>query len=186
MKNNNYRNLKTSKNPFSDSGDYILFMRDNCDECRKGSAFELGEGDLEMNTVYRCPIEEEINDMMCGESDVISEKAYDICSAYNTEGTICLEKSTTTPAKGLTLHLVLKSKWFDMTASGYKKEEYRRQCDYWKKRIWDRRTEISEVVLHKGYTGTTVSREVKEIVMATGDPAWGAEKGVEYYVIKYK
>lgn len=84
------------------------------------------------------------------------------------------------------LHLVLKSKWFDMTASRVKKEEYRRICDYWKKRIWDRRTEISEVVLHKGYTNTTVSMAVKEIVTDTGNPEWGAEPGVEYYVIRYR
>lgn len=96
------------------------------------------------------------------------------------------EKGFNKAVSNTTLHLVLKSKWFDMTASRVKKEEYRRICDYWKKRIWDRRTEISEVVLHKGYTNTTVSRAVKEIVTDTGNPEWGAEPGVEYYVIRYR
>ena len=30
-----------------------------------------------------------------------------------------------------TLHLVLKRKWWDMIASGEKKEEYREVCHYW-------------------------------------------------------
>jgi hypothetical protein len=33
------------------------------------------------------------------------------------------------------LHLTLKKKWFDMIASGEKKEEYRDIKDYWKKRL---------------------------------------------------
>ena len=95
-------------------------------------------------------------------------------------------EQTNSDKEGLTLHLVLKSKWYDMTESRVKMEEYRRICDYWKNRIWDRKDEISEVVLHNGYTSTTVTREVKEIVLATGNPEWGAEPGVEYYVIRYK
>ena len=33
------------------------------------------------------------------------------------------------------LHLVLKGKWYDMIASGEKKEEYRESKPYWKTRI---------------------------------------------------
>ena len=33
------------------------------------------------------------------------------------------------------LHLTLKKKWFDMIASGEKKEEYREVKDYWMKRL---------------------------------------------------
>lgn len=36
-----------------------------------------------------------------------------------------------------TLHLVLKAKWYDMIASGEKKEEYREIKPYWKKRLID-------------------------------------------------
>ena len=37
------------------------------------------------------------------------------------------------------LPLVLKGKWFDMIASGEKREEYRLPTDYWRKRLhnWD-------------------------------------------------
>ena len=34
-----------------------------------------------------------------------------------------------------TLHLVLKRKWWDMIASGEKKEEYREVCHYWARRL---------------------------------------------------
>ena len=37
-----------------------------------------------------------------------------------------------------TLHLVLKRKWWDMIASGEKKEEYRKVCHYWAIRLLDR------------------------------------------------
>ncbi len=35
------------------------------------------------------------------------------------------------------LPLVLKKKWFDMIASGEKREEYREVKPYWTKRIWN-------------------------------------------------
>ena len=35
-----------------------------------------------------------------------------------------------------TLHLTLKKKWFDMIASGEKKEEYREIKPYWEKRFY--------------------------------------------------
>ena len=39
------------------------------------------------------------------------------------------------------LSLVLKGKWFDMIASGEKREEYRLSTPYWRKRLhnWDRK-----------------------------------------------
>ena len=39
------------------------------------------------------------------------------------------------------LSLVLKGKWFDMIASGEKREEYRLPTRYWRKRLhnWDRK-----------------------------------------------
>ena len=36
-----------------------------------------------------------------------------------------------------TLHLVLKRKWWDMIASGVKREEYREVTLYWAKRLFD-------------------------------------------------
>ena len=45
----------------------------------------------------------------------------------------------------MTLHLVLKSKWYDMIASGEKKEEYRAITPYWANRIWEKRDIIWDV-----------------------------------------
>jgi hypothetical protein len=37
----------------------------------------------------------------------------------------------------MTLHLVLKAKWYDMIANGNKREEYRELKPYWEKRLLD-------------------------------------------------
>ncbi len=47
------------------------------------------------------------------------------------------------------LHLTLHRKWFDSIASGEKREEYRDQTPYWKKRIEGHR--YSEIHFRNGY-----------------------------------
>lgn len=84
------------------------------------------------------------------------------------------------------LHLVLKHQWFDMIASGEKHDEYRDRTPYWKKRIWDRRHEIDEIVFHRGYTSETMTKKVVEIVEDAGKEEWGAKPRVVYYVITMK
>ncbi len=84
----------------------------------------------------------------------------------------------------MTLHLVLKYKWFDMIASGVKLEEYREITDYWTKRIWEKRGEIDSVCFHRGYTSLTITRRVFAIVEDAGLEEWGAEPLTLYYVIK--
>lgn len=51
------------------------------------------------------------------------------------------------------LHLTLKKKWFDMIASGEKKEEYRELKDYWYTRLyhWEHR-ERNSYASHRVYT----------------------------------
>lgn len=100
-----------------------------------------------------------------------------------------------------TLHLILKRKWYDMIASGEKKEEYRKITSYWMKRLCDNVTcnfnvgtgeikvqgeikNFDTVCFHRGYTETTMSFEIKNIVTDTGIPEWGAEPGKQYFVIK--
>lgn len=43
------------------------------------------------------------------------------------------------------ISLTLKTRWFDMIESGYKKEEYRDITPHWQKRIGQRMNEITEV-----------------------------------------
>lgn len=77
-----------------------------------------------------------------------------------------------------TLHLVLKSKWFDKIASGEKTSEYRACSKYWNKRFVGYDFDTTEaypicvnrdvkhydtVVFHKGYTNNTMEFEIKHI-----------------------
>ncbi len=81
------------------------------------------------------------------------------------------------------LHLVLKNKWYDMILSGQKDEEYRRQTEYWNKRIWIKRYHISSIVFHRGYTNTTHERESIGIASGFGKKEWGAPEN-EVIILK--
>jgi hypothetical protein len=90
---------------------------------------------------------------------------------------------------GKTLHLTLKKKWFDMIASGEKKEEYREIKDYWVNRlfydfghIWDEDGQVFEytpnefetVSARNGYGAhrPVVCWEHKGIRIGVPNPAW--------------
>ena len=108
------------------------------------------------------------------------------------------------------LHLVLKSKWYDMIEIGIKKEEYREVKPYWIKRLCDEFYTDERCVtciqdrclecLHKfnryeckhydavcfsyGYTKRKMVFEIKEISIGKGNPKWGAPDK-EVFVIKF-
>lgn len=108
------------------------------------------------------------------------------------------------------LDLILKSKWYDMIASGKKREEYREIKPFWTQRIARRCSSCQEkgavkqclvdcdglkydkrlfsnfdcVRFRRGYTSTSMTFVVREIVIDTGNPEWGAEPGKQYYVIR--
>lgn len=88
------------------------------------------------------------------------------------------------------LKLVLKRKWWDMIASGEKKEEYRDFNDYWKNRLlekgkWDLK-EFDRVTFYLGYSKNRPSMTFRlvAILCGQGRPEWGAEPGKEYFVIR--
>ena len=100
-----------------------------------------------------------------------------------------------------TLHLVLKSKWFDMIASGKKTEEYRETKQYWLKRILgvstpslpvltliarqiSKQSKFERVCFHYGYTNRTMIFEIKEISVGIGKALWGAPADKEVIIIK--
>lgn len=104
-----------------------------------------------------------------------------------------------------TLDLVLKHKWYDMIASGEKREEYRDFNEYWTKRLlvltvqgqkkvhYFGHLDEDEIVeykdfdvirFHKGYTNITMSFENVGIEINYGREEWGAEPGKLYFVIK--
>ena len=83
------------------------------------------------------------------------------------------------------LKLVLKKKWYDMINSGFKTEEYRIIKPYWYK-ILNGRTnhEIVRFYLGYGKNRPQMTFRIKSIEKGTGQELWGAEPGMEYYVIK--
>jgi hypothetical protein len=102
------------------------------------------------------------------------------------------------------LHLTLKKKYFDMIASGVKKEEYRELKPYWVKRLahefkghiggdfMDRHAVISytfkdfdAVRFTNGYSKNAPSMLIgfEDIDIRTGKPEWGAVEGEKYFVI---
>lgn len=110
------------------------------------------------------------------------------------------------------LHLTLKKKWFDMIASGEKKEEYREIKMYWIKRLIDKElfkseedflswynkslteeipldlvvNEFDVVEFKNGYAkdAPTIRLIWGGVKVTEGKQKWGAEKGKKYFVIK--
>lgn len=95
-----------------------------------------------------------------------------------------------------TLHLVLKGKYYDMIASGEKKEEYREIKPYWIKRlrmaphpfkktwVWGGFYQLKKVCFHCGYTNITMMFEIKNIKEGQGNPEWGAPAGKDVFIIE--
>jgi len=82
------------------------------------------------------------------------------------------------------LYLTLKKKWFDLIASGAKKEEYRECKRYWQTRLLNHN--FDAVCFRNGYgkDAPAVVVEFKGIFRGLGIIEWGAPYGVQVYVIK--
>lgn len=111
-----------------------------------------------------------------------------------------------------TLTLPLKKKWFDMIASGEKKEEYREISPYWIKRLlrcgflcngkcilmgeivcpacrYLKYTSFDTAVFTLGYPKKDdmtrrIAFKIEDIEISEGKEEWGAEAGTVYFVIK--
>ncbi len=104
------------------------------------------------------------------------------------------------------LVLPIKKQWFDMILSGEKKEEYRDIKPYYTKRflhrgllkeVVDVRSPQKEpkivndgqnyILFRNGYSATSPSFEaLVSISIGKGNPNWGAEPGIKYYVLHIK
>ncbi len=108
------------------------------------------------------------------------------------------------------LHLTLKKKWFDMIASGEKKEEYRELKPYFIRLLFDWKEvagfpesfldslleekypmfffskKYNRVKFRNGYISDspTVILKYEGIRMGEGKPEWGAEPGKKYLIIE--
>lgn len=86
------------------------------------------------------------------------------------------------------LTLPIKKKWFDMIASGEKKEEYRSLSPYYKKRFENLFKEgfdvQKQILLRNGYSKSSPSIVVNcTLNIGKGNANWGAEEGQNYYVL---
>lgn len=54
-----------NKDLFQSGEDYQKFIRENCEQCKKGSVLVEDFGDCEKKTKYRCRIQKEIDDCLC-------------------------------------------------------------------------------------------------------------------------
>ncbi len=90
------------------------------------------------------------------------------------------------------LTLPIKKKWFDMIASGEKKEEYREIKPYYTRRFsWheDKKCPTiqitTDVRFRNGYSKTSPTMECHvRIRKGYGKEEWGAEKNKLYYVLE--
>ncbi len=82
------------------------------------------------------------------------------------------------------LDLTIKKKWFDMIASGEKKEEYRGIKPYWRTRLHGKSYDV--VRFRNGYKKDSPAVIVNflDIVVGNGKLEWGAVYGEIYYIIK--
>jgi len=81
------------------------------------------------------------------------------------------------------LHLTLNKKWFDMIASGEKKEEYRAIKTYWASRIASKSYNMVEFVNGYGKNCPRMLVECKGITKGLGILEWGAPPDEVVYII---
>ena len=92
------------------------------------------------------------------------------------------------------LILPIKKKWFDMIASGEKKEEYREIKPYWFNRFTKNiiifnydghNRHLINVILGNGYRSDSPQIKCKCILhTGKGKEEWGAEPRKEYYILE--
>lgn len=82
------------------------------------------------------------------------------------------------------LHLTLKKTWFDMIASGEKREEYREMKPYWHKRLLGK--QYDAIRFRNGYAPTSlaVTVELKGLSSGLGVIEWGAPEEQEVYILR--
>jgi len=61
------------------------------------------------------------------------------------------------------IYLPLTFHWYDEIQAGRKKIEYRETSEYWRKRIWLKRFDLSHVQFRRGYSEVTTVREIMRI-----------------------
>lgn len=86
-------------------------------------------------------------------------------------------------AEKRTLHLTLERKWFDLIASGEKREEYRKIKPYWNKRL---NKSFDVIQFRNGYQvdAPAMVVELNEVMTGLGIIEWGAPEYEKVYILK--
>lgn len=84
------------------------------------------------------------------------------------------------------LHLTLKKQWFDMIASGKKREEYREIKPYWSKRLVNQKEQYTHIMFRNGYSkdAPRVLVEYNKLLSGLGIVEWGAPEGKAVYILR--
>jgi len=85
------------------------------------------------------------------------------------------------------LRLTLKKKWFDMIASGEKREEYREVKPYWLKRlVTEEDKTFTHVIFTNGYAANSprLKAECRGISIGAGLAELGAPANEDVFIIK--
>ena len=82
------------------------------------------------------------------------------------------------------LHLTLKKQWFDMIASGEKREEYRQLKPHWHKRLNNK--SYDAICFKNGYSKDAPKMvvELDGIMKSLGLVQWGAPEGEPVYILR--
>lgn len=91
--------------------------------------------------------------------------------------------SDSSTAAGSILHLTLHKRWFDMIASGEKKEEYREMKPFWHKRL-SKKYDYVKFVNGYGADRPWMLVELKEVLTSLGIIEWGAPAAERVYILK--
>ena len=82
----------------------------------------------------------------------------------------------------MTLHLILKTCWYNMITQEIKREEYRENKPYWNKRLFSHK--YTHVCFHRAYTNETMTYKIESISIGRGRAEWGAPSE-DVYIIKF-
>lgn len=82
------------------------------------------------------------------------------------------------------LHLTLKKRWFDMIATGEKKEEYREIKPYWNNLLNNKK--FHAIQFRSGYSSNspTILVELREHLGGLGITEWGAPEGEVVHILR--
>jgi len=85
--------------------------------------------------------------------------------------------------KKAVLRLNMVKMWYDLILSGFKKEEYRDDSDYYHSRLYKRKYDMVEFIngYHPG--ARRMCFEVIEIKLGKGNPDWGGDPNYDQWVI---